>query len=185
MLPIKNTTRRYGIISQLFHWGIAILFFANFYLVYRRDYIPETNPDHLAYILLHKSFGVLLIILGVLFLAWRLYNSKPALPHETKRWEMRLAKSVHHFLWILIILMPISGILMSAFAGRPASFFGLFTIPEWVTPNESWAGFFYQTHGLLSYAIIGVVALHIIGALRHHFWLKDNVLRSMLPLKLK
>ena len=185
MLTLKNNSQRYGIISQLFHWSIAVLFFVNFYLVYRRDYIPEADPSNLEYILLHKALGVLILGLGILFLLWRVFNPKPILPPEMKPWENKLAHSVHHLLWLLIILMPITGILMSVIGGRPVGFFGWFTIPALSEPNKALGGVFYTTHVYLSYLIIAVVALHIIGALRHHFWLKDNVMRGMLPIKLK
>jgi cytochrome b561 len=185
MLPIKNTSQRYGIISQLFHWSIAILFITNFYLVYRRDYIPETDPSNIEYILLHKALGVTVLFLGILFLLWRFYTVKPALPTEMTRIERILAPSVHHLLWIVILLMPITGILMSVFGGRPTGVFGLFTIPGLSVPSQTWGGFFHSFHQILSYIIMGIVALHVLAALRHHFWLRDNVLRGMLPIKLK
>lgn len=185
MLPLKNTTQRYGVITQLFHWSIAILFIVNFYLVYRRDYIPESDPANLNYILLHKAIGVLVLGLGILFLCWKVVNIKPHLPPEMTKIEKTLAPSVHHLLWLLILLMPITGLLMSIFGGRPTHFFGLFTIPGLSEPNPEWGSFFHSTHQLLSYLIIGLVSLHVAAALRHHFWLRDNVLRGMLPLRLK
>lgn len=185
MLPIKNTTERYGIISQLFHWVIAGIIISNYYLVYRRDYIPETNPDNLAYILLHKALGVTVLILGALFLFWRITNVKPLLPLSTPNYERVLAKSMHHLLLLLIILMPVSGVLMSVFASRPISVFGWFTIPALAQANETWQGIFYTSHVWLSYIIIAVVSLHVLGALKHQFIYKDNILRRILPVKLK
>jgi cytochrome b561 len=185
MLPIKNTPERYGIITQLFHWVIAGIIIFNYYLVYRRDYIPETNPDNLAYILLHKALGVVVIILGVLFIIWRLTNTKPLLPTSTPNYERILAKSTHHLLLVLILLMPITGVLMSVFGGRPIGVFGLFTIPALTVANKEWQTIFYTLHEWLSFIIMGMVSIHVIGALKHQFFYKDNVLRRMLPVKLK
>jgi len=185
MLPLKNTTQRFGVITQLFHWIIAGIIIVNYYLVYRRDYIPETNPDNLAYILLHKALGVTVIILGVLFVIWRLTNTKPLLPSSTPHYEKILAKATHHTLLVLILLMPLTGLLLSVFGGRPTSVFGLFTIPALAEANKEWQTIFYTLHEWISYIIIGLVSLHVLGALKHQFFYKDNVLRRILPVKLK
>ena len=37
------------------------------------------------------------------------------------------------------------------------------------------------THGLLAWVLYAVVALHVAAALKHHFMLRDDVLRRMLP----
>ncbi len=38
-----------------------------------------------------------------------------------------------------------------------------------------------QTHHLLAWALAAVVVLHVAAALKHHYVLKDDVLRRMLP----
>jgi cytochrome b561 len=75
--------------------------------------------------------------------------------------------------------------LISTFNGKGISVFDVFFIPAWKTPNLFLTEIFHQSHTYISYAVIAIVGLHILAALKHHFLLKDNVLRRMLPVKLK
>lgn len=185
MISIKNTSQRYGWVTQLFHWSFVVLFFTNYYLVYRREYFTEENPLHLEYILLHKALGIVALFLGVLYVIWRLFNVKPSLPGSTPAYERWLSIGTHHFLILAIIFMPISGYLMSYFGARPTPVFGLFNMPVLEVANQPWRQFFYLFHEWLSFAIIGFVIIHVAGALKHQFYYKDNILRRMLPVKLK
>jgi cytochrome b561 len=77
MLPIKNIKSRYGILTMLFHWSIAFLIILNFYLIYRRDYIPESDLLHYSYMFWHKSIGVSVLFAGLIFIISRSINIKP------------------------------------------------------------------------------------------------------------
>jgi cytochrome b561 len=77
--------------------------------------------------------------------------------------------------------LPISGWLMSSAAGIPASFFGLFDLPDLISRNESLFRTFIQIHKWLGYALIALIGVHAGAALRHHFLLRDETLKKMLP----
>jgi cytochrome b561 len=81
-----------------------------------------------------------------------------------------------------LIGLPLGGYLMSSFAGYPTSFFGLFTLPNLVETNEELAKTFNYFHTeLFANIFLGLIAIHILGALVHHFIFKDNTLRRILP----
>ncbi len=156
------------------------MFLAQYFLVYRREYFPQDSPEKLQYILLHKSLGVCLLLLALLMIVWRQVGKRPLMPNSISPVEITLAKVTHFFLYAAMLLQPITGILMSTFGGRSISMFGWFDLPRFFSKNEMWGGFFYNTHQISAYIIIGIVGLHSFAALYHHFIKKDNVLQRMI-----
>jgi len=106
---------------------------------------------------------------------------KPAYPPTMARWEMKAARAVQLLLYVSILVMPISGVLMSVAAGKPPNFFGYYEIPQFIEKNEFISKFFFNIHATTSYIVIGLVILHTAAALKHHFINKDRVLKRMLP----
>jgi polyisoprenoid-binding protein YceI len=112
---------------------------------------------------------------------WRLINPMPTAAKHTPLWQKSAAKIAHYALYVLMIIMPLSGWLMSSAAGFPVSVFGLFTLPDLIAPNNGVRMLMEQVHTLIAYAIIALVSIHILAALKHHFIDKDNTLRRILP----
>lgn len=175
-----NTKKKYGILMKFIHWSVALLFIAQFCLIYRRWALPEDAPQKIQYILLHKSFGVLLLGLALVYLIVRHLGQRPAWPAQMPKHERWLARLTHIGLAITMFAMPISGLLMSGLGGNLVKFFG-YPLPTLLPVNKALSGQFYNAHVWISYTIIGLFALHVIGALVHHFIRKDDVLRRMLP----
>ncbi len=180
-MQAKDSSSRYGILSMLFHWSIATLFLVQFYLIKRRPYLPEDAPERGLYMLLHKSIGVTLLPIALAFLIWRLKNLRPRLPGHIKPHEIFLARTSHTLLYAIMLIMPISGYLMSTFFGGTTSFFGLFNLPMLVGQNEAASAFFSSMHTIGANCFIGLAIFHIAAALKHHFVGKNDILRRMLP----
>lgn len=176
----KNSSDAYGSGTKLFHWISAVIVIG----LLAAGLVMEDLPNgllKLRTVLLHKSFGITILILTILRILWHLHTKKPALVDSLKPWEKKLAHLGHIALYVLMIGMPLSGWIMSSAAGRPVSVFGLFTLPNLVAENHDLKELFEDIHGLLGNALIAVVALHIAAALKHHFFDKDKTLRRMLP----
>ncbi len=139
------------------------------------------SPDKFRVYGWHKSFGIAILMLAALRLAWKLRNMSPKLPSWMSKFDVFAAESVHTLLYVIIFVMPLSGWAMSSASGLHVSFFGLFTLPDLVAPDKPLAGFLRQFHNIMAWVIIGVVSLHAFAALLHHFYYKDNILRKMLP----
>jgi cytochrome b561 len=77
--------------------------------------------------------------------------------------------------------MPLTGWMMTSARGFPASWFGFFQLPDVVPKNDALYQAMKETHDTLALALYAIVFLHVAGALKHHFVLKDDVLRRMLP----
>ncbi len=129
----------------------------------------------------HKSFGITILALAVLRLIWRLANRAPELPSNMKPWERAAAHASHWTLYALLFAMPITGWLMSSARNYPVSWFNLVQLPDFVAKNDTIYDAMLTTHHLLAKALFAVALVHILAALWHHFFRKDNVLRTMAP----
>lgn len=177
---IRNSKREYGVIAKFFHWVIALIIFTLFGVgLYMAD-LPVT-PAKFELYGLHKSFGILVLSLVVLRFLWKMGNSTPELPKHMSMIEALGAKGAHLVLYLLMFGMPLSGWLMSSAAGFPVSVFGLFTLPDLIAANKEYLEYLEYFHEYAAYFLMAVVFVHMAGALYHHFYYKDTILKRMLP----
>jgi cytochrome b561 len=179
-MTIRNTTTRWGHISQFLHWLIVVLLIVHVTLATLADDLP-LGMKKLALLARHKSVGITILGLVVLRLLWRWMNPTPELPDTLKPYERVLANMTHAGLYILLFAMPLSGWMMSSARGFPVSWFGYVQLPDLVPKDKTLYDALLETHETLAWALYTIVFLHVVAALKHHFMLKDNVLRRMLP----
>jgi cytochrome b561 len=179
-MEIKNTNNRYGLITIMLHWIMAVLIIGllaeGLYMVR----IP-VSLQKLKLFGWHKEYGMLVLILVCFRIGWRLANIVPALPDTIPQWQKFAARSAHWAFYGFMFAMPITGWLLTSASGLPVSFFGWITFPDMVAPNADLRIWFTVIHEWLGYGLIATICLHIGAALKHHFINKDNVLTGMLP----
>ncbi|RMD69929.1 MAG: hypothetical protein D6819_05590, partial [Gammaproteobacteria bacterium] len=127
---------------------------------------------------------MVILALALLRLAWRLYDRRPAWPPSMPLWERQAAFAVHLLLYLLPVALPLSGWVINSAAAIPFKVFWLFPLPDIVLPSKPLEQLAKGVHGALGWILAGTVLLHVAAALRHHFILRDDVLRRMLPLLL-
>ena len=180
---MRNTPDRFGLVSILLHWLIAItmlgLFGLGWYMVDLTYYdaLYQTLPHW------HKSIGILVGIAFLLRLAWRWISPPPAPVAGLTPFQRRAARWMHHALFALIALIVVSGYLISTADGSSIAVFNLFEVPASISGidgQEDTAGWI---HEYLAYLMIGLTLVHAGAALQHHFMKKDDTLRRMLGLK--
>ncbi|HEY0722205.1 MAG TPA: cytochrome b [Gammaproteobacteria bacterium] len=183
MVQFANTALRYGIVAIVFHWLMAVLLIfligVGLYMVSLPDAGFDTTK--IVLILYHKENGILALALGALRLAWRVGNVLPTLVETIPDWQKVAARFVHLTFYGLIFALPISGWLMSSAAGIPVYLFGVYTLPDFIPHNDHHFHLLIAIHKWLSYVLIACIALHAGAALRHHFLLRDETLKKMLP----
>ena len=179
-MQLKNSKSQFGGLTKLLHWSIFLFMCTQFYLAYARDFFEEGAPEKIQYIMLHKSIGVLILILGLSMVAWRHLGQRPSYPRDVAPWEKYLSKITHLLLYLLLFGMALSGMLMSMLSGYGVKFFG-WGLPNFFEVNKPLAGIFHDTHELLAWGLTFFVTLHVLAALFHHFIRKDNILKRMLP----
>ena len=178
-MTFRNTTRSWGALSKALHWLIVLLIINQWIIAERAEAL--TGFAKLKALGYHKSFGMTILMLAIIRLVWRWMNPVPDLRAETKPWERALAKISHVLLYGLIFAMPITGWLMSSAKTYSVSWFNLFAFPNLVGKNDRVYHLMNDLHHLLFAALVIVAALHIAGALKHHFIDKNDVLKRMLP----
>jgi cytochrome b561 len=179
-MPSRASPDRYGVVAQTFHWIIAALIVTQFVLANMADDLP-IGVHKLALLARHKSFGMTVLMLAVLRLAWRLGHPAPELPAGMTPLERFLARATHAAFYVLLFAMPLTGWLMSSAKNYSVSWFGVFTWPNLIGRNETAFEILRTTHHVLGYILFSIAVLHILAALKHHFWNKDEVLVRMLP----
>lgn len=167
---------RYTLTAMALHWGQAILIVWLLWLGWTMTDLPKGAERSAAYGL-HKSLGLLALLLVGLRLAWRARH--PAPPAIGQGREAFLAKSVHGGLYVFLLLAPLAGYLASAFTPYAVKFFGI-ELPKLFPADESLNALFKQLHLIVVWGGAGLIALHLLGALKH-FFLRDGTLRRMLP----
>jgi len=181
-MVIRNTPTRWGAVAQFLHWLIVILIIVQVVLASIADDLP-LGMKKLAMLARHKSVGITILGLALIRLLWRWTNPTPPLPDTLRPYERALARFTHAALYFLLFAMPFSGWMMSSARGFPVSWFGFrsMQLPDLVPKNQALYHVLVTTHGTLAVVLLVVVALHMAAALKHHFVLKDDVLRRMLP----
>ena len=179
-MPNQSPPNRYSAVAQGFHWLIAALIVLQFTLGWTAGELP-LGARKLARLDWHKSFGMTILMLAVLRLLWRLFNRPPDLPAGMTGVERQLARATHFFFYVLLFVMPLTGWIMSSAKNYSVSWFHQFTWPNLIAPNERAFDLLRTTHDTLSWLLFALALLHILAALKHHFWNKDDVLKRMLP----
>lgn len=183
-MRLSNDSLRYGAIAMLFHWVIVALIIVQFLLANKEHGMP-LGPAKIAVLAQHKSIGITILLLAILRLIWRFFGAVPADPPRAPRWQIFLAHGTHYLLYALLFIIPLVGWLMSSARSFSVSWFGLVTLPDLIGPNRSAYSFLHETHEFLANVLLYVAVIHALAALKHHFIDRDNVLRRMLPLKLR
>lgn len=172
------TNTRYSKGAIAFHWAIALLVIVN--LVIGLFHESLFNPAQV--MPLHKSLGILILVLTIGRIAWRLGHRPPPLPVAMSGFERMVMKGTHLLFYILLIAVPMSGWVMSSNPARPrpVDFFGLGELPL-LPVSGSMAGAAHEGHEIMGLFMAALVVLHVAAALRHHFLLRDGLLRRMMP----
>ena len=175
---IKNTETSYGSIAKILHWLIAAAMIGLITVGFIMSSMDST-PEKYELYGMHKAFGVTVLLLVALRIIWKFSNKVVNPPANLPNILKLAAKSGHFLLYVFMLIMPISGILMSRFGGHDISVFGMFIIPATKKTPEL-AGLFHKIHVIGIWAFIVIIVLHIGAAFYHHFIRKDDVLIRML-----
>lgn len=167
--------------TVILHWLIAFAMVGSLAFGLYLEELPR-SPDKGALIGIHKSVGVLILVLAFYRVLHRLRNKLPQPLTVTPRWQHNSAIVAHIVLLAGTVLMPVSGIIMTVGGGHPVGVFGLDLISGG-EKNEMLKDIGKAAHGLGGKLLILMVVLHVIGTLKHHFIDKDGVLRRMLGVR--
>ena len=175
----RGPVDRWGAVAQWLHWTIVLLIVVMAYLGLTMVELPNT-PKKVEVYALHKSFGLTVLALVVLRLAWRLLAGTP-LPEPMPAWQALAARLSHVLLYAVLVAMPLTGWLYTSASGFPLRWFGQFALPKLSGRDRDVAGFAVEAHETLFLVLAALVTVHALAALKHHYLDRDRTLRRMLP----
>lgn len=194
-----SSTQRYTKVAVFLHWLIALVIIAMFALGWYMGELPKDGPKQTAFDLfdlgiytwqmdepasartlyfnLHKSIGFTLFWLVLFRVYWRIRHIPPAMLASYSVWERKAATAVHHFLYLLMIAMPLSGILMTLYSKYGLKWFGMEVFGG--LDNPDLRDLFKESHELFATILLVIFIVHVVGALKHWFVDKDETMSRM------
>ena len=170
----------YGVVSSGFHWAIALAIVGLVGLGAWMVGLTYYDPWYYDSLALHKAIGIVVLALALAKFGWKLVDRNPGFGPEVKPHERAGATAMHWLLNALMVLLPVTGYLISTSEGAGIDMFGLFDVPALVDVTAGTRDLAIDIHFYVAYGGIALVGMHIIAALKHHFVDRGSTLRRML-----
>jgi cytochrome b561 len=168
---------RYSKVAIILHWLMAVMIIGNLAGGLLHDFVPTAGGQRLFVMNLHKSFGLTILVLTLVRIAWRLTHKPPALPAYFTSGERVLAKGAHLGFYAAMLALPLSGWIMADRNARGLEWFGL-GVPKFGV-SKAVAETFLEAHEILGWTMLALIALHIAGIVKHMLLDRDNLLPRM------
>ncbi|MDJ0920420.1 MAG: cytochrome b/b6 domain-containing protein [Henriciella sp.] len=185
---MAETSSRYTSVAITLHWLIALAILGMIFGGWYMSDLPDGAPGQYFLYQMHKSIGITILLLTVARILWRVMNPPPPLPDDMNGLEKTASHLVHVGFYALMIAMPLTGWLYSSVSIRldvPTVLFRVISWPDipFVSglKTEAGSGAVNFVHSKLAWATLGLLALHVAGALKHEFSAEEGVLKRMLP----
>ena len=189
-----NTFSGYGSVTKAFHWLTALLIISAWPLGWVAEnmthaiYDATTRPTEAEIartallFSLHKTVGVAVFLVALARIAWAVTQTRPGLLNADNKPEAFAAETVHWLLYGSLVIVPLTGWIHHAASEGFAPIFWPFgqTLPL-VPKSIALADVTGTLHVMFMWILVGSVALHVAGALKHHIINRDSTLQRMLP----
>ena len=130
---------------------------------------------------LHSGLGFMIIFLGLFHWYWRLNRPRSPAIIRNPIWQTAISKFVHHAFYVLFLISPAIGIILSGLVSYQVSVFGLFEISNWIKDSETTASLVNSVHGFSAVLILYLLILHVCAACYHHFIKRNGLIYRMFP----
>lgn len=174
-------TEKYHVTIKILHWLMAIIILSMIACGWYMSELPKEDPMRSTFYGLHKSFGVVILILFFVRVVARLITKAPELPVGIPKLQQKLALLGHKLLYLFMFIVPLSGYAMSNLHGYAVKMFGM-SMPKIFPDNKALGGVAHEAHEILPYVLLAIVVLHAVAAVQHRFFDKpgNDVLGRML-----
>jgi|SRR5690606_25566414 len=176
-LPLRDTEHTYGLVTRVLHWSMALVFGWQFLGMIVKITVGR-SPLTALLVGTHKTAGLLLLTLALLRVLWALRNAQRR-PAYGLAMNGKLAKLGHFALYALMLLIPSLALLRQFGSGKDFTVLGVTLMQEtgievgWmVAPAD-------LLHGILAWILLALILGHILMALVHRYYLKDQVFARM------
>ena len=172
---------RYSPLNQAMHWITALCMFAILPLAWVMINAKEGSYVQHASYNWHKTLGLVVLLVTLFRIAWRFFDRPPPYPAKVAAWDRNLAHLAYWLFFAMMIWMPVTGFIDSAYDGYPIKLFNLVPTPEIFPKNQARADLFAWLHDLGQWPIYALIVLHLTAVIFHLVWRRDGVLDRMLP----
>lgn len=172
---------RYTRTALLLHWLVALLLLGQFAFGWYLQEIPRNTPARGYFVNLHKSTGLLIGLLILFRLGWRLTHAPPPLPDSVTAWQRQAASASHKLLYLLMLVIPLSGYVASNFSRFGINFFNAVQLAPWGIDSKLIYAFFNQAHIICSWLLLALISAHVLAAFKHVLVDHDTVFPRMWP----
>ena len=179
-MKLRNTSATYGAVSVGFHWLMLGLLIAVYACMELRGYFPKGSAPREAMKTWHFMLGLSVLALAAARLLSNLFDRAPGITPLPPKWQTLSAHAMHIALYTLMLGLPLLGWLLLSASGKPIPFFGSH-LPALLAENKDTADLIKEVHeagATVGYVLIGA---HAAAALFHHYVMRDDTLRRMLP----
>ncbi len=179
-MAITNTRNSFGWLTRLLHWLVALHILALIGLGYYMVDLSYYDPNYHDSLFAHKAFGVVAMGLGLVKVLWYLLNTQPDPTAKLPAWQRLASQAVHLLLLAMMVIIPVSGYIISTSAGEGVELYAGLELPALMTISDDWRDLAIDVHEFLAYGVLAVTALHALAALKHQFIDRDGTLKRML-----
>nr|WP_111298425.1 cytochrome b/b6 domain-containing protein [Paracoccus saliphilus] len=178
----RNTLESYGSVARTLHWLTALIIVTNISLGLLAVRVPlDQMQTKVQLFSLHKTLGIAAFAVALARILWALTQQRPVPLHPERRAETFLAESVHWILYAAMLLVPLTGWIEHAATEGYAPILwplgqGLPLVPK----SPALALTMAHVHHIFAWLLMGAIALHVLGALKHALVDRDEVLGRML-----
>lgn len=176
----RNSAEGYGRVSRLLHWSIALGIFGLVGLGWYMVGLTYFDPLYHTALSWHKAVGMAVLLLGALFLAWKLISPSPPHPASLGRLQQQAAGTVHVVLVLMILTIPLTGYLISTSDGKPIELAWGLAVPALFTVETWLRDLAIEVHFWCAYGTAILAMGHAGAALKHQFIDRDGILSRML-----
>ncbi len=174
-----SKAERYALPAIVLHWLMGVLLIGQIAIGLYMVELPKRTPEVAYYYNLHKSLGLVALMLVTIRL-WRRLRAKPPVALHTSVLQEKAASVAHRLLYACMVLIPLTGFIGSSFGKYPVKFFG-YALPHlgWESPGVQ--AFFRQAHAVLVWLLCALIAVHLLAVIHHIATSGTRILRRMLP----
>jgi cytochrome b561 len=162
------------------HWLTAVLVLAVYLLVEQSDLFPRGSGGRAAMLQGHFWTGLAIWLLLWWRLALRAGGATPPIAPPLPRWQAGLSRLLHLALYAFLLAMPLLGLATAWSDGKQLLLpFTTIPLPSLLPTDKALAHRLEDLHGTIGELFYWVIGLHILAALYHHFFVRDDTLRRM------
>jgi cytochrome b561 len=167
-------------VIRFLHW-LTLFLVAGIFALAFSVHLASSSEEARTLIQLHRSFGMTVWVVTLGRLVWRQFSRFPNWPADMPQVMRFAAHWSEYALYALMLTQPVLGLLYTNAHGERANLFFLGQLPAVIGRDLPLAKQFLAVHETVGLLLLGLIALHALAALYHHFWLRDDTLQAMLP----